>query len=113
MSAKGCEVCGGLVKPVNDKSLFGYCEKCGLVYVLKERQAGSWDSDAPAGVMADMPRGREEKPRKEARAEQQEQLQQVSWECPDCGMVIEAESDSLKFAKRQHIADYHPNRTTE
>jgi hypothetical protein len=34
------------------------------------------------------------------------------WKCPDCGANLGAENDSdLEFVKREHIREYHPNRS--
>jgi hypothetical protein len=35
------------------------------------------------------------------------------WRCPDCDAEVDSANDSdLEFAKREHIREYHPNRST-
>ena len=34
------------------------------------------------------------------------------WRCPDCDAYLEAANDTdLQFVKREHIREYHPNRS--
>ena len=92
VSAK-CKVCSGHVRPVDDRSIFGYCEKCGLVYALKDRLA-----DREAGGAR--------------RGEEPAQGRGLRWRCPDCDSEMEATSEAdLEFIKREHVREFHPNRT--
>ncbi|HLQ06648.1 MAG TPA: hypothetical protein VK126_02720 [Nitrososphaerales archaeon] len=114
--AKRCEVCGGNVTPVDDQSPFGYCEACGIVYALRDRLQGrptyekprtteSQSDEEPMGV--DRPG--------EAAPLEAENAEHVSsrWRCPDCGTVLESAVDSdMEFLKREHIREYHPNRSS-
>ena len=102
--------------PVDDQSIFGYCENCGVVYVLKDRLGGSRGTEPPQGLGARLglePRETDMIGRS-ARAEDEAQLKpSVShWRCPDCDAEISADSDSLEYVKREHIRDYHPNRSS-
>jgi len=101
--SKLCEVCGGSVEAIDEKSFFGYCTKCGVVYALKERMgdARHLSNQAPP-VRPDRESPPPQTPQKEEGA---------VWVCPDCGMEVPMTSqDDLKFVKRQHNLDYHPNR---
>ena len=113
---KRCEVCGGTVTPVDDQSPFGYCEACGIVYALKERLRGRRDYDTPRGVelQTDEEPGETDSPIRETPANTDTPTKQSGshWKCPDCGADLKAENDSdLEFVKREHIREYHPNRS--
>jgi predicted RNA-binding Zn-ribbon protein involved in translation (DUF1610 family) len=115
--AKRCEVCGGTVTPVDDQSPFGYCEACGVVYALKERLQGRRSHETPRVVeLQSAEEIREtDSPSKEAFAGTDEPTKQSGshWKCPDCGADLKAENDSdLEFVKREHIREYHPNRSS-
>jgi len=104
------------VKPLDDQSVLGYCENCGIVYALKDKLKGAWDTEAPerlgAGITGDegtkRPRGA---PLVDVAAPPQ--TPGSYWRCPDCDTEIRSDNDSdLEFVKREHIREYHPNRST-
>ncbi|HEV2139397.1 MAG TPA: hypothetical protein VGR53_11205 [Nitrososphaerales archaeon] len=114
--AKRCEVCGGTVSPVDDQSPFGYCEACGIVYALKERLQGRQSYEPPRVVESQSDENPREtdSPSWEAFAGTDAPTKQSGshWKCPDCGADLRAENDSdLEFVKREHIREYHPNRS--
>ena len=115
MSVKECAVCGGHVRPLDDRSGFGSCDKCGVVYALGDRVKAGWVTEPPGG--------REEGSRSEPAGIVQPARAYAGdatavgrtpgsyWRCPDCDTEIRADNDSdLGFAKREHIREYHPNR---
>ena len=113
--SKGCEVCGGKVRPIDDKSLFGYCDTCGIVYVLKDRLERQRSSEAPRGIESRV--GEEpmepETPKRTPPLDTEVPLEsaQSHWRCPDCDTDLEAPDETdLEFLKREHIREYHPNR---
>jgi len=104
------------VGPLDDKSVFGCCEDCGLVYALKDRLAGAQGARVPGrlGTSADSElRGPD--PREGASvgfAPTPSRSSGSNWRCPDCDTEIHSDNDSdLEFAKREHVREYHPNRT--
>jgi len=112
LSAKACGVCGGPVRPLDDQSVFGYCENCGIVYALKDRLTAARDTRVPGRIGAS--------PDREAKgtgftggiATTPARSPGSHWRCPDCDTEIRADNDSdLEFAKREHVREYHPNRT--
>jgi hypothetical protein len=107
------------VSPTGEGSAFGYCEKCGVVYFLgtdvgermKEGDHGSLERTTRSEVDRKGAR-----PSKAAFAEREESPQPSysRWKCPDCGAEIELTSEGdLMFAKREHIREYHPNRSMD
>jgi predicted RNA-binding Zn-ribbon protein involved in translation (DUF1610 family) len=107
--SKECEVCGGHVRPMDTQSVFGFCEKCGLVYALKDRL----EQQSPATAKAVEFGWRAETKGRAARsdAEQASEAFTSRWRCPDCGTLLEASNESdMLFVKREHIREYHPNR---
>ena len=117
LSAKECEVCGGHVRPLDDQSVFAYCENCGLVYALRDRLKDARDTETPGRLRArvtgessgtDGPGG---VPMVEVSTPAQPPSSY--WRCPDCDTEIRSDNDSdLEFAKREHNREYHPNRPT-
>jgi predicted RNA-binding Zn-ribbon protein involved in translation (DUF1610 family) len=111
---KDCEVCGGHVKPIDAQSVFGYCEKCGLVYALRDRLEQRSTTAAKAVESGQSGETREEeRVGREAPsdAEQVSEAYNSRWRCPDCGALLQASNESdLQFVKREHIREYHPNR---
>ena len=110
-------MCGGLVRPIDDQSIFGYCEKCGVVYALKERLSTVKGAEAPARLDAENVRQTKVADAKRAGsvADAATSLPSTGsyWRCPDCDAEIRTESDSdLEFVRREHIREYHPNRST-
>jgi len=115
LSTKGCEVCGGRLRPLEGQSVFAYCENCGIVYALRDRMKGTWDTETPGKLRAQIAgesSGKEEPggvPMVEATTPAE--TPGSYWRCPDCDTEIRSENDSdLEFAKRDHIREYHPNR---
>jgi predicted RNA-binding Zn-ribbon protein involved in translation (DUF1610 family) len=114
-ATKECEVCGGNVKPVNDESAFGYCEKCGIVYLLKRRMEAQPKKETLEGIertFSGGPESEEGKPWEEDSASQLgPQQAKHRWRCPDCGTVMDSTDEGdLEFIKREHVREYHPNR---
>ena len=118
MSDMGCEVCGGHVRPLDAQSVFGYCENCGIVYALKDRLKVAWDTQthgvAEAGTDS-RSKGTNIPMRLSTVDVPTPAQSSVSfWRCPDCDAEFRFDNDSdLEFAKREHIREYHPNRSTE
>jgi len=107
---RGCEICGGRVRPVGDKSGFGFCENCGLVYFLTVGGGRRAETRGPGGTSRGMAQegagiaetaafgGASERPG-------------FHWTCPDCGAELTSEVESdLGFLRTVHIREYHPNR---
>ncbi|MDA4126502.1 MAG: hypothetical protein OK452_04775 [Thaumarchaeota archaeon] len=114
---KRCEVCGGTVSPVDDQSPFGYCEACGIVYALKDRLQGRRTYETPklAEVQSNGEPREPDSPSRAAFVDTEESTKRSGshWRCPDCGMVLESAVDSdMEFIKREHIREYHPNRSS-
>ena len=114
--AKRCEVCGANVTPVDDQSPFGYCVVCGIVYALKERLQGrrSYEKPRIVKLQSDEEPRKSDSPSEEtfANTDEPTKLSGSHWKCPDCGADLKAENDSdLEFVKREHIREYHPNRS--
>jgi len=101
---------------MDDQSVFGYCEDCGIVYALKDRLKGSLGAGSLAG--REVRASGESMGTMGVRASVAEsptpaQPPGAHWTCPDCGMEIQSDSDfDLAFSKREHIREYHPNRST-
>jgi len=116
LSVKVCGVCGGQVRPLDDQSVFGCCEGCGIVYALKGRLAGARDARMPGrfGTSADSGLRGPETPGgvSVGVATSRARPPGSYWRCPDCDSEIHADNDSdLEFAKREHVREFHPNRT--
>jgi len=115
LPVKKCEVCGGPVRPVDDRSAFGYCEDCGLVYVLKDRLKERLGAEPFAALEPGIARDSTETANAEGSSSDSATSARPPgshWRCPDCGMEIQSDSDSdLGFARREHIREYHPNRS--
>jgi hypothetical protein len=103
------------VKPTNDESAFGYCEKCGIVYFLKSKMGEQKKKDSLEGIERSLSEGSgseeiktwEETPALQAGS----QPAKHRWRCPDCGAVMDStDEDELEFIKREHFKEYHPNR---
>ena len=104
------------MKPVDGLSMFGYCENCGIVYALRDRLKEPPGTEAPSGHEA---RTTVESVRSgdgQARfvdSPRPDRPPGVRWSCPDCDAEIHGDNDTdLQFAKREHIREYHPNRST-
>jgi hypothetical protein len=104
------------VRPLNDQGVLGYCEKCGIVYVLKNRVEGAWDKEElgfGAGVTGESSGPNTLRGVSVAEATTPPQSRGSYWRCPDCDTEIHSDDDSdLGFARREHIREYHPNRST-
>ena len=117
LSVKGCEVCGGHVRPLDDQSAFGYCENCGIVYALKDRSKGVLDTER-LGVLGAGFTNESKGPNSPSGVSMIDATAPPHspgscWRCPDCDTEIRSDNDSdLEFAKREHIREYHPNRST-
>lgn len=105
------------MRPVADDSVFGYCENCGLVYALRSRLKEDWSKETPRNPRT----GPKEEPgglsspsaATHFDAEIPAQPTGSHWRCPDCDAEMSAANDSdLGFVKREHIREYHPNRST-
>jgi hypothetical protein len=116
LSAKRCEVCGGQVRPIGDQGGLGYCESCGIVYVLTDGLKGGRVAEALGGLgMSEPsePKGTDRSRGASVDAAAPIRASGSYWKCPDCGAEIRSDNDSdLGFAKREHIREYHPNRST-
>lgn len=107
------------MSPTGDETSFGYCEKCGIVYFLRN-EAGDRMREGEQGslerTLQSEPGMRGVKPSKVAFAEREEPppSSYSHWKCPDCGAEIELTSEAdLVFAQREHIREYHPNRSMD
>jgi len=105
------------VRPLDDQSVFAYCENCRIVYALKDRVEGAWYTErsgkARAGVTSDSVGPRPPRGVPTVSATTLAQPPGSYWRCPDCDTEIHSDNDSdLEFAKREHIREYHPNRST-
>ena len=113
---KKCKVCGGHVRPLDEQSTFGYCEKCGIVYALKDRLRESEGTDEERRPESGFLDGRKEarmRRRADSYDEESRQATSFRWRCPDCDAEFNETSDTdLQFAKREHVREYHPNRST-
>ena len=103
------------MRPLDEQSAFSYCEKCGIVYALKDRLAEYRDTggqERPGTGFF----GRQKETSRQKRAdfhdkEVSHEAPTFHWRCPDCDAEFNADSDTdLEFAKREHIREYHPNR---
>lgn len=115
LSVKGCGVCGGNVRPLDGQSGFGYCENCGIVYALGGRLTGARDTGRQGlGSGTGGAKGRDTfSGFSVISARAPPQSPGSYWRCPDCETEIRSENDSdLEFAKREHVREYHPNRST-
>jgi len=99
---------------LDDQGVFGYCENCGIVYVLKGRLEGALDIEKlgfGAGALSGSKGPNTLRGVSVADATTPAQSQGSYWRCPDCGTEIRSDNDSdLGFARREHIREYHPNR---
>ena len=104
------------MRPLDEQSTFGYCERCGIVYALKDKLTEHGYTDEQRRPESGFLRGR-----KEARMqrpadsydEESRQAPSFHWRCPDCDAEFNETSDTdLEFARREHVRDYHPNRPT-
>jgi predicted RNA-binding Zn-ribbon protein involved in translation (DUF1610 family) len=108
---KRCEVCGGNVRPTDEPSKFGYCEKCGIVYVLRAAVREEWGEGAPGPSKGDSAREAGSSETAVPPDEVPPRASVFRWRCPDCNEDLRADSDTdLEFLKREHIREYHPNR---
>jgi len=116
LSVKACAVCGGNVRPLDDQSGLGYCENCGVVYALRDRLTEDPDTRIQGiGPGTGGARGPDTFRGSSVEGAGTSARSPGSyWRCPDCDTEIRSENDSdLEFAKREHIREYHPNRSTE
>jgi hypothetical protein len=101
---------------LDDQGVLGYCENCGIVYVLKDRLEGAWDKEKlrfGAGVTSESKGPNTLRGVSVVDATPPAQSQGSYWRCPDCDTEIRSDNDSdLGFARREHIREYHPNRST-
>jgi hypothetical protein len=104
------------VKPLDDQSVFAYCENCGIVYALNDRLKGALDIETPgrfgAGITGEKGTNR---PGGVSGFDVTAPTQSPGsyWRCPDCDTEIHSDNDSdLEFVKREHVREYHPNRST-
>ena len=102
---------------MDDQSVLGYCENCGIVYVLKDRLKGTWDIGPPGRLGADVAGESKGTNRPGGVSAVDVAAPPRSpgsyWKCPDCDTEIRSDNDSdLEFIKREHIREYHPNRST-
>ena len=113
---KECKVCGGNVRPLDEQSTFGCCEKCGIVYALKDRLTDHEYTGEQGRPEAGFLEGRKEarvQGRTDSYYEESRRAASLHWRCPDCDAEFKETSDTdLEFAKRQHVREYHPNRPT-
>lgn len=112
---KQCAVCGGRITPTRDVSDFGYCENCGIVYLLRDGLLERPHKGPPGAVEKALGRPYETK-------DKPGEIESISvagsppsssyhWRCPDCDAVMEFDNEAdLDFVKREHIREYHPNR---
>ena len=102
---------------MDDQSVFAYCEKCGIVYALKDRVEGGWYTErsekARTGVTRESMGTNTRGGVPTVSATTPKEPSGSYWRCPDCDTEIRSDNDSdLEFAKREHIREYHPNRST-
>ena len=103
------------MSPMDLESSYGYCEHCGIVYALrklKENQADETDGGQAQGF--DYERGETNRHAGGAGADESESYgpDTVRWTCPDCNEVLSAANDGdLKFVIREHVREFHPNRS--
>jgi rubredoxin len=105
------------VTPVDDQSPFGYCEACGIVYALRDRLQGRPSRETPRVIelQSDEEPVGTDKPGGAAHVDAEEPSEHLGsrWRCPDCGTLLESANESdLEFLKREHIREYHPNRSS-
>jgi predicted RNA-binding Zn-ribbon protein involved in translation (DUF1610 family) len=101
------------VKPLGEQIVFGYCENCGIVYAIRERLQERRSAEETRNPEAGF-----EEPKdvdRQGRATlvgRPSQLLGSHWKCPDCDAEMTSDNDAdLKFAIREHIREYHPNRS--
>jgi len=103
------------VRPLDDQSTFGCCEKCGIVYALKDRQ-GEYQNSGEQERSESGFFGRRKETSGQGRGDfydrgEPGEAPTLHWRCPDCDAEFNADSDTdLEFAKREHVREYHPNR---
>ena len=103
--------------PLDDQGVLGYCENCGIVYVLKDRLKGTLETERlgrlGAGVVGESEGSNTRREVSVIDATTPAQSQGSHWRCPDCDTELHSDNESdLEFAKREHIREYHPNRST-
>ena len=86
------------------------------MYALKERLQGrrSYETPRLVELQSDEEPSETDSTSRETFAGTDEPAKQSGshWKCPDCGADLKAENDSdLEFVKREHIREYHPNRS--
>jgi predicted RNA-binding Zn-ribbon protein involved in translation (DUF1610 family) len=114
--SKRCEVCGGNVTPIDDQSPFGSCDSCGIVYALKDKLQGrrSYGAAERVELRPDEEPREPDEPGRTAPVDNEEPTEPLGsrWRCPDCGTLLKtANASDLEFLKREHIREYHPNRS--
>ncbi len=98
---------------MDERSEFGYCEHCGLVYALSRLRVlrEAEESIPPGADRGDDTGGKEG--RSDVTRQEEAEGKAFRWSCGDCGTVITADTESdLGLLKREHIHEYHPNRPT-
>jgi hypothetical protein len=103
------------VKPTGDGSGFGFCENCGIVYLLDKRRqevgAEARLESLGSGANQEHGRGPKSSPLPVEMERPPDQSPIHRWRCPDCGAVTESPNeDDIEFLKREHVREYHPNR---
>ncbi len=101
------------MEAMDERSEFGYCEHCGLVYALSRlRVLGEAEESKPPGAdLGDATGGKDG--RSDAARQEDADSKAFRWSCGDCGTAITADIESdLGLLKREHIREYHPNRPT-
>ena len=102
---------------MDGQGVLGYCENCGIVYALKEKLKGTWDTETPrrfeGGITSDSKEAGSQRRVSPVDTKAPVRSPGSYWRCPDCDAEIRSDNDSdLKYAKREHIREYHPNRST-
>lgn len=101
---------------LDEQSIFGYCERCGIVYALDKLR----DQRAEEGTEAFGGEPIEQEKREDTRDgglprenERKTKSAIFRWKCPDCDAELTADDETdLSFLKREHIRELHPNRPT-
>ena len=105
------------MRPIDDQSIFGYCEKCGIVYAMKARLSEEQGAETPprleAGTVGETKGTDTQRGSSVAGDATGARSTGSYWRCPDCGTEIRTDNDSdLEFVRREHLREYHPNRPT-
>jgi len=111
---KRCEVCGGSVKPFEERSGLGYCEKCGLVYamIIGTEDVSSFEHVGPRVDSSEEETEAVVSTGPETTNSRNSPNFKSKWRCPDCESEIISENETdLEYLKREHIREYHPNRS--